>query len=132
MNITLQLLGFAHWNILDGEMVGETKQEEIREQKEKLQEENKSEDEEEGPSVGTTVFVKNLNFDTTDESLFKKFSSKFKVRSAIVSKKRGMFSNISFLSLFKAYAGKPLTDFCSCTSAPCLLWAKNISSISLI
>uniref|UniRef100_A0A9J2QB30 RRM domain-containing protein n=2 Tax=Ascaris lumbricoides TaxID=6252 RepID=A0A9J2QB30_ASCLU len=88
MNITLQLLGFAHWNILDGEMVGETKQEEIREQKEKLQEENKSEDEEEGPSVGTTVFVKNLNFDTTDESLFKKFSSKFKVRSAIVSKKR--------------------------------------------
>uniref|UniRef100_F1L1M3 RNA-binding protein 19 n=1 Tax=Ascaris suum TaxID=6253 RepID=F1L1M3_ASCSU len=72
----------------DGEMVGETKQEEIREQKEKLQEENKSEDEEEGPSVGTTVFVKNLNFDTTDESLFKKFSSKFKVRSAIVSKKR--------------------------------------------
>uniref|UniRef100_A0A915ARL0 RRM domain-containing protein n=1 Tax=Parascaris univalens TaxID=6257 RepID=A0A915ARL0_PARUN len=83
----------------DDEMVGERNREENREKNEKMQEEDKSEEEEESPSVGTTVFVKNLNFDTTDESLFKKFSSKYKVRSAIVSKKRDPSNPAKSLSM---------------------------------
>uniref|UniRef100_A0A1I8EDD3 RRM domain-containing protein n=1 Tax=Wuchereria bancrofti TaxID=6293 RepID=A0A1I8EDD3_WUCBA len=38
---------------------------------------------------GTTLFVKNLSFKTTDEGLRNKFESRFRVRSATVSKKRG-------------------------------------------
>lgn len=39
---------------------------------------------------GTTLFVKNLSFITTDEGLKNKFESRFRIRSATVSKKRGM------------------------------------------
>ena len=49
---------------------------------------------------GTTVFVKNLNFNTTEEALKEKFSSKFKIRSATISKKRGRFS---FSCLFLSF-----------------------------
>ncbi|VDD88421.1 unnamed protein product [Enterobius vermicularis] len=37
--------------------------------------------------VGTTIFVKNLNFSTTEGSLRLKFASKYKVKSAVISKK---------------------------------------------
>ncbi|VDN05656.1 unnamed protein product [Thelazia callipaeda] len=36
---------------------------------------------------GTTLFVKNLNFKTTDEELANKFKSRFPIRSATISKK---------------------------------------------
>lgn len=41
--------------------------------------------------VGTTIFVKNLNFSTTEGSLRLKFASKYKVKSAVISKKLGKF-----------------------------------------
>lgn len=46
---------------------------------------------------GTTLFVKNLSFRTTDEGLRNKFESRFRVRSATVSKKLG-----DFFSMFVA------------------------------
>ncbi|VDO39245.1 unnamed protein product [Onchocerca flexuosa] len=40
---------------------------------------------------GTTLFVKNLSFKTTDERLKNKFESRFRIRSATISKKRGKY-----------------------------------------
>lgn len=39
---------------------------------------------------GTTLFVKNLNFKTTDEALHSAFASQYRIRSAVVSKKKGI------------------------------------------
>ncbi|VDM26851.1 unnamed protein product [Toxocara canis] len=126
--LMLQITGF-----LDDEAVCEVKREpiegheegKINEQTETRREAKKEEeevedgdavddDDEQGPSAGKTVFVKNLNFDTSDEALFKKFSSKFKIRSAIVSRKRdpsdpakslsmgfGFLKNVDCLAVFR-------------------------------
>uniref|UniRef100_A0AAF5PTQ1 RNA recognition domain-containing protein n=1 Tax=Wuchereria bancrofti TaxID=6293 RepID=A0AAF5PTQ1_WUCBA len=48
---------------------------------------------------GTTLFVKNLSFKTTDEGLRNKFESRFRVRSATVSKKRDATDATKALSM---------------------------------
>ncbi|VDN02373.1 unnamed protein product, partial [Onchocerca ochengi] len=48
---------------------------------------------------GTTLFVKNLSFKTTDERLKNKFESRLRIRSVTVSKKRGEF----FVKLYNWY-----------------------------
>ncbi|VDK61840.1 unnamed protein product [Gongylonema pulchrum] len=63
---------------------------------------NENEEEDESFLTGTTLFVKNLSFKTTDEALKKKFESHFRIRSASVSKKRGKIDlvHVFFLSDF--------------------------------
>ncbi|VDK31205.1 unnamed protein product [Anisakis simplex] len=63
-------------------------------------EDNIDEEEEESTS-GRILFVKNLNFNTTDESLYHKFAAKFKIRSAVVSKKRGISLISSICSFYR-------------------------------
>ncbi|CAG9540195.1 unnamed protein product, partial [Cercopithifilaria johnstoni] len=48
---------------------------------------------------GTTLFVKNLSFKTTDEGLKNKFESRFRIRSATVSKKRDAADPMKALSM---------------------------------
>ncbi|EJD76605.1 RNA recognition domain-containing protein [Loa loa] len=48
---------------------------------------------------GTTLFVKNLSFKTTDEGLKNKFESRFRIRSATVSKKRDAVDPTKALSM---------------------------------
>ncbi|VDM99298.1 unnamed protein product, partial [Onchocerca ochengi] len=48
---------------------------------------------------GTTLFVKNLSFKTTDERLKNKFESRFRIRSATVSKKRDAADPTKTLSM---------------------------------
>lgn len=49
---------------------------------------------------GTALFVKNLNFKTTDEGLKNKFQSRFPIRSAAISKKRGELLLVSWFLCF--------------------------------
>lgn len=67
------------------------KDEEVEENGSKADNEMETDDEQDQLELNanTTVFVKNLNFDTTEESLRQKFASRFKVRSVTISKKRG-------------------------------------------
>ncbi|VIO98796.1 RNA recognition motif [Brugia malayi] len=48
---------------------------------------------------GTTLFVKNLSFKTTDEGLRNKFESRFRIRSATISKKRDATDATKTLSM---------------------------------
>uniref|UniRef100_A0A915PXN7 RRM domain-containing protein n=1 Tax=Setaria digitata TaxID=48799 RepID=A0A915PXN7_9BILA len=49
---------------------------------------DETEEQDDGLLPGTTLFVKNLNFNTTEEGLKNKFESHFRIRSATISKKR--------------------------------------------
>lgn len=53
-----------------------------------MQEEEEEEEEEEESAPGSTLFIKNLNFDTTEEKLQETFSKCGKVKSCSISKKR--------------------------------------------
>ncbi|XP_033112126.1 probable RNA-binding protein 19 [Anneissia japonica] len=77
----------------DKEKVTETKEEE------KLEKEEESEESEDEPEPESTVFVKNLNFDTTDDTLLKVFSECGPVSVATVSKKKDMRNPGQFLSM---------------------------------
>lgn len=56
-------------------------------------------EEEETAEVGSTVFVKNLNFDTTDESLKQKFEKCGKLKAAYIAKKKDLKNPGKFLSM---------------------------------
>ncbi|CAI4224358.1 unnamed protein product [Auanema sp. JU1783] len=72
----------------DPEMKEAKKEETEEEETQNEAVEEKSEEQEtEGIDAGCAVFVKNLSFDTTDESLHKFFSKKFRIKSAKVSRK---------------------------------------------
>uniref|UniRef100_A0A914UJ90 RRM domain-containing protein n=1 Tax=Plectus sambesii TaxID=2011161 RepID=A0A914UJ90_9BILA len=75
-------------------------EEEVRAKPAKGDEKNDAEAEEEAEAEPeTTLFVKNLNFETTDESLRAKFEAVGEVRSAVVSKKRDPSKPTSTLSM---------------------------------
>ncbi|KAI0235220.1 putative RNA-binding protein 19 [Lamellibrachia satsuma] len=59
---------------------------------------SESEDDE-APEPGSTLFVKNLNFDTTQDKLTQIFSKCGKLRAVSISKKKDMKNPGSFLSL---------------------------------
>ncbi|CAD5219002.1 unnamed protein product [Bursaphelenchus okinawaensis] len=67
--------------------------------KEEVKDEVKEEKEETDAGNGRTLFVKNLNFDTTDEGLKKFFSKGYKVTLAEVSKKEGKKAKSKLLSM---------------------------------
>lgn len=62
-------------------------------------EESESEEEAEIAEPGSTIFVKNLNFDTTDSSLLEKFEKCGKVKAAYVAKKKDMKNPGNLLSM---------------------------------
>jgi len=87
---------FLEWapiNILSGEVQTSVKKEE----EEKIA--SDASDEEDDATDGNTLFVKNLNFDTTEESLKEKFCSCGKVKSATIAKKKDPKKPGSFLSM---------------------------------
>ncbi|XP_030593757.1 putative RNA-binding protein 19 [Archocentrus centrarchus] len=62
---------------------------EVAEKEEKKEKENEEEEEEEDePVPGSTLFIKNLNFSTTEEKLQETFSKCGKVKSCTISKKK--------------------------------------------
>lgn len=61
--------------------------------------EDEEEDEEEPPEADTTLFVKNLNFDTTEESLRKPFEKCGKLHSVTVARKKDLQNPGGLLSL---------------------------------
>uniref|UniRef100_A0A671YDB7 Probable RNA-binding protein 19 n=1 Tax=Sparus aurata TaxID=8175 RepID=A0A671YDB7_SPAAU len=60
----------------------------VKEEKKEEAEEEEDEEEEEESAPGSTLFIKNLNFDTTEEKLQETFSKCGKVKSCSISKKR--------------------------------------------
>lgn len=70
---------------------------------------NDSKEEDDRLFPGTTLFVKNLSFRTTDEGLKNKFESRFRIRSATISKKRGDFLFWSVMGI--ALLGKIIRIF---------------------
>ncbi|KAM3610239.1 uncharacterized protein V6R79_001148 [Siganus canaliculatus] len=62
--------------------------EEAKEKKKKEMEEEEEEEEEEESVPGSTLFIKNLNFSTTEEKLQETFSKCGKVKSCSISKKK--------------------------------------------
>uniref|UniRef100_A0A671YGG4 Probable RNA-binding protein 19 n=1 Tax=Sparus aurata TaxID=8175 RepID=A0A671YGG4_SPAAU len=68
-------------NLLEKEMP-------VKEEKKEEAEEEEDEEEEEESAPGSTLFIKNLNFDTTEEKLQETFSKCGKVKSCSISKKR--------------------------------------------
>ncbi|KAK2837318.1 hypothetical protein Q5P01_014530 [Channa striata] len=66
------------------------KEDKLKEKKEKEEdeEEEEEEDEEEESAPGSTLFIKNLNFSTTEEELQETFSKCGKVKSCTISKKK--------------------------------------------
>ncbi|KAL3985712.1 RNA recognition motif family protein [Acanthocheilonema viteae] len=68
----------------------------------KIKKEDKNNDTKEENDIllpETTLFVKNLSFRTTDEGLKNKFESRFRIRSAIVSRKRDAADPTKALSM---------------------------------
>uniref|UniRef100_A0A8C4NQ19 Probable RNA-binding protein 19 n=1 Tax=Dicentrarchus labrax TaxID=13489 RepID=A0A8C4NQ19_DICLA len=66
----------------------EKKEEAVKEEKKKEEEEDEEEEEEEESAPGSTLFIKNLNFSTTEEKLQETFSKCGKVTSCSISKKK--------------------------------------------
>uniref|UniRef100_A0A8C4NQ11 Probable RNA-binding protein 19 n=1 Tax=Dicentrarchus labrax TaxID=13489 RepID=A0A8C4NQ11_DICLA len=64
------------------------KEEAVKEEKKKEEEEDEEEEEEEESAPGSTLFIKNLNFSTTEEKLQETFSKCGKVTSCSISKKK--------------------------------------------
>ncbi|XP_071338930.1 probable RNA-binding protein 19 [Trachinotus anak] len=62
------------------------KQEALKEEKKEEEEEDEEEEEESAP--GSTLFIKNLNFSTTEEKLQETFSKCGKIKSCTISKKK--------------------------------------------
>uniref|UniRef100_A0A8C4H940 Probable RNA-binding protein 19 n=1 Tax=Dicentrarchus labrax TaxID=13489 RepID=A0A8C4H940_DICLA len=60
----------------------------VKEEKKKEEEEDEEEEEEEESAPGSTLFIKNLNFSTTEEKLQETFSKCGKVTSCSISKKK--------------------------------------------
>ncbi|XP_068616888.1 probable RNA-binding protein 19 [Brachionichthys hirsutus] len=60
----------------------------LTEEKKEMSEEVEEEEEEEEPDPGSTLFIKNLNFSTTEEKLQETFSKCGKVKSCSISKKK--------------------------------------------
>uniref|UniRef100_A0A3Q2PES9 Probable RNA-binding protein 19 n=1 Tax=Fundulus heteroclitus TaxID=8078 RepID=A0A3Q2PES9_FUNHE len=58
------------------------------------EDEQEEEEEEEGPVPGSTLFIKNLNFSTTEEKLQEIFSKCGKVKSCSISKKKDKKGNL--------------------------------------
>uniref|UniRef100_A0A671Y9A3 Probable RNA-binding protein 19 n=1 Tax=Sparus aurata TaxID=8175 RepID=A0A671Y9A3_SPAAU len=67
---------------------GPEKEMPVKEEKKEEAEEEEDEEEEEESAPGSTLFIKNLNFDTTEEKLQETFSKCGKVKSCSISKKR--------------------------------------------
>ncbi|XP_061189659.1 probable RNA-binding protein 19 isoform X2 [Saccostrea echinata] len=68
--------------------------------KEENEEESSSEDDESGiPEPDSTLFVKNLNFTTTEEGLREKFKKCGKIRSVSIAKKKDMKNPGKYLSM---------------------------------
>ncbi|XP_076107171.1 putative RNA-binding protein 19 isoform X1 [Mytilus galloprovincialis] len=57
------------------------------------------EDEEESAEPGSTLFVKNVNFDTSDEDFTQKFEKCGKIKAAYIAKKKDMKNPGKFLSM---------------------------------
>lgn len=87
-----------------------------KDEKLKQKEEEDSEEEEEEEEVseaGATLFVKNLNFDSREDDLEKKFKKCGKIKSVSVAKKKDMKNPGSYLSLgygFVEYYQKASAD----------------------
>ncbi|XP_035022008.2 probable RNA-binding protein 19 [Hippoglossus stenolepis] len=64
------------------------KEEAVKEDKKEAEEEEEEEEEEEDSAPGSTLFIKNLNFSTTEEKLQETFSKCGKVTSCTISKKK--------------------------------------------
>ncbi|PWA19577.1 hypothetical protein CCH79_00006971 [Gambusia affinis] len=62
--------------------------------KEEIEQEEKDEEEEEETVPGSTLFIKNLNFSTTEEKLQEIFSKCGKVKSCSISKKKDKSGNV--------------------------------------
>ncbi|XP_071946345.1 probable RNA-binding protein 19 isoform X2 [Antedon mediterranea] len=83
----------------ESEKEEEVEGEKVKKAVEETVEDKESEESEEEPEADTTVFVKNLNFETTDDTLLKVFSECGAVSVATVSKKKDMRNPGSFLSM---------------------------------
>ncbi|XP_023933162.1 probable RNA-binding protein 19, partial [Lingula anatina] len=97
-----QATGEGKESVESSEMTGE--------ENPRLADKEEEEDEEAVNEPGSTLFVKNLNFDTTDEGLKQFFSSVGKVKVATVAKKKDMKKPGNFLSMgygFVEFRGKP-------------------------
>lgn len=81
--------------------------------KSKVSDDDDDEEEEESGEPGSTLFVKNLNFDTTDESLKQKFEKCGKLKAAYIAKKKDLKNPGKFLSMgygFVEYIKKQSAD----------------------
>ena len=80
----------------------------------KKEEGSSDEDDDAGsPEPGSCLFVKNLNFDTSDETLAEHFASCGKIQSATVAKKKDLKKPGSFLSMgygFVTFYNKEVAD----------------------
>uniref|UniRef100_A0A4W6GAS6 Probable RNA-binding protein 19 n=1 Tax=Lates calcarifer TaxID=8187 RepID=A0A4W6GAS6_LATCA len=63
-------------------------EEAVKEEKKQEEEQEEEEEEEEESAPGSTLFIKNLNFSTTEETLQETFSKCGKVKSCTISKKK--------------------------------------------
>ncbi|XP_012719019.2 probable RNA-binding protein 19 isoform X2 [Fundulus heteroclitus] len=72
----------------------ETAKKEAVKEEGKQEEDEQEEEEEEGPVPGSTLFIKNLNFSTTEEKLQEIFSKCGKVKSCSISKKKDKKGNL--------------------------------------
>uniref|UniRef100_A0A3Q2PCU7 Probable RNA-binding protein 19 n=1 Tax=Fundulus heteroclitus TaxID=8078 RepID=A0A3Q2PCU7_FUNHE len=70
------------------------KKEAVKEEGKQEEDEQEEEEEEEGPVPGSTLFIKNLNFSTTEEKLQEIFSKCGKVKSCSISKKKDKKGNL--------------------------------------
>ncbi|XP_033748627.1 probable RNA-binding protein 19 [Pecten maximus] len=89
------------------------KMETNKEEEVKQKEEEEEEEEEEVSESGATLFVKNLNFESREDDLKKKFKKCGKIKSVSVAKKKDMKNPGSYLSLgygFVEYYEKASAD----------------------